>query len=226
MESPLNPKSPYGETKVIGEWLARDFGVAWGMSWVDLPNFNVAGAGSDDLGDTSVNNLIPMFFRALGQGQRPRVFGDDYPTPGGTCIRDYIHMADLASAHVAAAAWTESGVRAADILNVGRGSGVDRMGGTDIVSFVHGLDGNSGVVRRRAGDLPTTFAATVHVQRELGWRATKDLSEMAPSAWSAWQASHTARPHEQVHQPLYVYTVTQSMRTCPEALSAGAPPEI
>ncbi len=100
---PLTPESPYGETKVVGEWMAAASGVAWGLSWVALRYFNVAGAGRDDLGDTSVNNLIPMVFRALEQGQRPRIFGDDYPTPDGTCVRDYIHVADLAAAHVAAA---------------------------------------------------------------------------------------------------------------------------
>ncbi|HBJ73149.1 MAG TPA: UDP-glucose 4-epimerase GalE, partial [Actinobacteria bacterium] len=86
----LIPESPYGQTKVVGEWLAADQGTATGLSWVALRYFNVAGAGSDELGDDSVNNLIPMVFAALDRGERPQIFGDDYPTPDGTCIRDYI----------------------------------------------------------------------------------------------------------------------------------------
>ena len=76
--------------------MAAASGVAWGLSWVALRYFNVAGAGRDELGDNSVNNLIPMVFRALEEGRRPQIFGDDYPTPDGTCMRDYIHVADLA----------------------------------------------------------------------------------------------------------------------------------
>ena len=92
----FNPESPYGETKVIGEWLAKDLATSNALNWVSLRYFNVAGAGSDDLGDNSVNNLIPMVFQALEIGGRPKIFGADYPTPDGTCIRDYIHVVDLA----------------------------------------------------------------------------------------------------------------------------------
>ena len=118
----LAPESPYGETKVVGEWLSRNAGLADGVSWVALRYFNVAGAAHDELGDTSINNLIPMVFRALENGERPQIFGDDYPTADGTCIRDYIHVADLADAHVVAAARCESSM-SAEIFNVGRGVG-------------------------------------------------------------------------------------------------------
>jgi UDP-glucose 4-epimerase len=185
--APLLPESPYGETKVVGEWLTADSGVAWGLSWVALRYFNVAGAGRDDLGDSSVNNLIPMVFRALAQGRRPQVFGDDYPTPDGTCIRDYIHVADLAAAHVAAAARCEAGSSAA-AFNVGRGEGASVRQVLDVIADVLGRDLDAEVVGRRAGDPPATFAATGLVERELGWRADRDLSEMVASAWSAWQA--------------------------------------
>nr|MCU0296818.1 UDP-glucose 4-epimerase GalE [Candidatus Nanopelagicales bacterium] len=103
-DAPLAPESPYGQTKVVGEWMTRNAAVNHELSWTSLRYFNVAGAASPDLGDTSVFNLIPMVFRALSQGQRPQVFGDDYPTRDGSCIRDYIHVADLAEAHVVAAA--------------------------------------------------------------------------------------------------------------------------
>ena len=187
-DAPLNPESPYGETKVVGEWMARDCGVAWGLSWSALRYFNVGGAGSDALGDSSVNNLIPMVFRALDRGERPQIFGDDYPTPDGTCIRDYIHVVDLAEAHVAAAARCESGVRT-DVFNVGTGHGYSVREVMDMVSEVIGRDVDAEVVGRRAGDPPATWASTERIERELGWRASRDLRQMVESAWSAWQAN-------------------------------------
>ena len=117
------PINPYGETKLIGEWLMADVAAAHGLNWISLRYFNVAGAGAPELGDTGVFNLIPMVFRALSHGKNPQVFGDDYPTPDGSCIRDYIHVTDLADAHVAAVQRLEQG-RAAEIYNVGRGEGV------------------------------------------------------------------------------------------------------
>lgn len=183
-DAPLVPENPYGETKVVGEWLARDCGVAWDLSWVALRYFNVAGAGSDDLGDNSVNNLIPMVFAALQRGERPRIFGDDYPTPDGTCIRDYIHVVDLAEAHVAAARLCEVG-QAADVFNVGRGQGSSVREVMDVISSVVGTDVNAEVAPRRPGDPPTTFAQTDHIEETLGWSASRDLSDMVSSAWRA-----------------------------------------
>jgi UDP-glucose 4-epimerase len=188
---PLAPESPYGETKVVGEWLARGMGIAHGFSWVALRYFNVAGAGSDALGDRSVNNLVPMVFRALSNGERPVVFGDDYPTPDGSCIRDYIHVADLAAAHVAAADRCESGTRA-ESFNVGRGEGSSVLEVMGMISEVIGTDVNAEIVGRRAGDPPASFAATDKIERELGWRATRDLRDMVSSAWSAWSAQRSS----------------------------------
>ena len=191
-DAPLRPESPYGETKVVGEWMARDAGVAWGLSWAALRYFNVAGAGSDELGDNSVNNLVPMVLSALEAGRRPQIFGDDYPTPDGTCIRDYIHVQDLADAHVAAAARCEDGGRA-DVLNVGRGEGSSVREVMDVIGAALGRDIDPQVVGRRAGDPPATFAATDRITAELGWRATRDLRDMVASAWSAWQAYPPSR---------------------------------
>lgn len=190
--SELRPESPYGETKVVGEWMARDSGVAWGLSWAALRYFNVAGAGSDDLGDSSVANLIPMVFSAVDRGERPQVFGADYPTPDGSCIRDYVHVIDLAQAHVAAAALCEGGAAAA-AYNVGRGLGCSVFEVLDVIESVLGVGLDAEVVGRRAGDPPASFAATARIEAELGWRAGRDLPEMVASAWSAWQA-HRAEP--------------------------------
>ena len=186
-DSPLVPESPYGETKVVGEWMTRDQGIAGGLSWVALRYFNVAGAASDDLGDNSVNNLVPMVFRALADGDRPRIFGDDYPTPDGTCIRDYIHVADLAEAHVAAAAHCETHDSAV-ALNVGRGVGSSVREVMDMVSEVVGADVDALTVGRRAGDPPASTAATLRILETLGWSARRDLRHMVASAWSAWRA--------------------------------------
>jgi len=182
----LAPESPYGETKVVGEWMTKAQGVAHDVSWVALRYFNVAGAGSDDLGDTSVNNLIPMVFKAVEQGKQPQIFGDDYPTPDGTCIRDYIHVSDLADAHVVAAQFCEN-QRAAEAFNVGRGVGSSVREVMDMVSEVIGTQVNPEVVGRRVGDPPASTAATQRISLVLGWQAKRDLREMVSSAWSAWQ---------------------------------------
>ena len=183
-DEPITPENPYGETKMVGEWMARDAGIAWGLSWVALRYFNVAGAGSDDLGDNSVNNLIPMVFAALDANRRPQIFGDDYPTPDGTCIRDYIHVADLAEAHVAAARRCEER-QAADVFNVGRGQGSSVREVMDVVSATIGRDIHPEVALRRPGDPPATFAAIDLARAKLGWVASRDLAQMVDSAWRA-----------------------------------------
>jgi UDP-glucose 4-epimerase len=182
----LAPESPYGETKAVGEWMTKAQGIAHDVSWVALRYFNVAGAGSDDLGDTSVNNLIPMVFKAVEQGKQPQIFGDDYPTPDGTCIRDYIHVSDLADAHVVAAQFCEN-QRSAEAFNVGRGAGSSVREVMDMVSEVIGTQVNPEVVGRRVVDPPASTAATQRISQVLGWQAKRDLREMVSSAWSAWQ---------------------------------------
>ena len=186
-DAQLAPDSPYGETKVVGEWLSRNAGLADGVSWVALRYFNVAGSANDELGDTSINNLIPMVFRALENGERPQIFGDDYPTSDGTCIRDYIHVADLADAHVVAAARCESSI-SAEIFNVGRGVGSSVREVMDTIGSVLDRDIDPEVVPRRVGDPPASTAATDRIAKALGWRASHDLRAMVASAWSAWQA--------------------------------------
>ena len=105
--APCAPVNPYGATKLSGEWMVA--GTAEANAWhaISLRYFNVAGAGSPELGDPAALNLIPMILEALDQGRRPQVFGDDYPTTDGSCVRDYIHVSDLATAHVAAARLVE-----------------------------------------------------------------------------------------------------------------------
>jgi UDP-glucose 4-epimerase len=187
-ETPCRPLSPYGETKLAGEWLVRAQAVAHGLGHVSLRYFNVAGASSPDLGDAGAFNLIPMVFRRLDAGQPPLLFGDDYPTPDGTCVRDYIHVADIAAAHVAAVQRLAADPQAALTLNVGRGEGVSVRDVLDAVALVTGRDTDPLISPRRAGDAPAVVAVVDRIRAELGFEARHDLASMVASAWDAWQA--------------------------------------
>jgi UDP-glucose 4-epimerase len=185
-DSPTAPESPYGETKLISEWIIADVARTSGLQYTSLRYFNVAGAGAPELGDTGVFNLIPLIFRALSTGARPQVFGDDYATRDGSCIRDYIHVTDLADAHVAAAERLESGPARA-IYNVGRGEGVTVKEVMAAVREVTGIAFEYEVTGRRAGDPARIVAVADKITSDLGWSARHDLHDMVRSAWDAWQ---------------------------------------
>ncbi|MGZ4567975.1 MAG: UDP-glucose 4-epimerase GalE [Blastococcus sp.] len=185
-QTPTTPLSPYGETKLVGEWLTRDAAVASGVRYALLRYFNVAGAAVPELSDTGVANLIPMVFQRLSAGQRPLLFGDDYPTPDGSCVRDFIHVADLAEAHVAALAHLSDGGGNL-LLNVGRGEGSSVREVLDVVGSVTGLPADPEVRPRRAGDPARVVASNAAIRSALGWEATHDLRDMVTSAWAGWQ---------------------------------------
>jgi UDP-glucose 4-epimerase len=180
------PLSPYGETKLVGEWLLRDCGIAFGLNVMSMRYFNVAGAAVPELGDPGVFNLIPLVFQALAKGERPRVYGNDYPTPDGTCIRDYVHVADIAAAHLAAARALDAGATGAT-YNIGRGTGSSVLEVLDAIGRVTGLDTSYEVVGRRAGDPARVVAAVDRIQEGLGFQATYDLDQMVESAWAGWR---------------------------------------
>ncbi|ARD42262.1 UDP-glucose 4-epimerase GalE [Actinomyces gaoshouyii] len=190
-----HPINPYGETKLIGEWMMADAETAWGMRWAGLRYFNVAGAGWDDLGDMATLNLIPMVMDRLAKGETPKIFGTDYPTPDGTCIRDYIHVRDLATAHVAALDYLASGKEMAEhVFNVGTGVGASVRDVVAKVIAATGLDLVPEELDRRAGDPPQLIGDASRITRVLGWRAEYDLDDIVASAFSAWQADPN-RPH-------------------------------
>jgi len=123
-DSPKRPQSPYGESKLIAEWLLRDQGVAIGLAHTSLRYFNVVGSGYPDVYDASPHNLLPLVFEALLEGRAPKIFGNDYDTPDGTCVRDYVHVQDLAISHVAAAQRLTVGEPIEPAYNLGSGSGL------------------------------------------------------------------------------------------------------
>ncbi|MEV0323513.1 UDP-glucose 4-epimerase GalE [Streptomyces sp. NPDC050658] len=190
-ETPCLPMSPYGETKLAGEWLVRATGRAHGLATASLRYFNVAGAATPDLADTGVFNLVPMVFEKLTDGAAPRIFGADYATPDGTCVRDYIHVVDLAEAHVATARRLAASAAGTDLtLNIGRGEGVSVREMTDLINEVTGYDIAAEVTGRRPGDPARVVASADRIAAELGWSAKHDVRDMIASAWAGWVRLH------------------------------------
>lgn len=189
------PINPYGETKLIGEWMMADAERAWGLRWAGLRYFNVAGAGWDDLGDMATLNLIPMVLERLANGETPKIFGTDYPTPDGTCIRDYIHVKDLAAAHIAALDYLAGGQETTEhVFNVGTGTGSSVREVVSKVIASTGLDREPEELDRRAGDPPQLIGDASRIGRVLGWEPEHDLDDIVSSSFSAWQADPN-RPH-------------------------------
>lgn len=179
------PESPYGESKLIGEWLLRDQAAATGLRHTSLRYFNVVGSGSPELYDTSPHNLFPLVFEALLEGRTPRIHGEDYPTPDGTCVRDYIHVADLAESHAAAARRLAAGEQLEPVYNLGSGDGVSVRQIMDAVARVTQLPFDPLVGSRRPGDPARIVASGERAARDLDWRMRHTLDEMVASAWEA-----------------------------------------
>ncbi|MFF4209285.1 UDP-glucose 4-epimerase GalE [Streptomyces sp. NPDC001796] len=195
-DTPCAPMSPYGETKLAGEWLVRAAGRAHGIATVCLRYFNVAGATEPELADTGVFNVVPMVFDRLTRGEAPRIFGDDYPTPDGTCIRDYIHVAALAEAHLAAARRLAGGATGDLTANVRRGEGVSVRQLVTLIGEVTGDSTPAVVEPRRPGDAPRAVASSALAERELGWRARRGVRDMVESAWQGWLLHHPEARHD------------------------------
>ncbi|MEU7278083.1 UDP-glucose 4-epimerase GalE [Streptomyces sp. NPDC045431] len=196
-DAPTAPINPYGETKLAGEWLVRATGQAHGMATGCLRYFNVAGAARPELADTGVFNIIPMFFDRITRGEAPRIFGDDYPTPDGTCIRDYIHVADVADAHLAVARRLADQDGPGDLtVNIGRGEGVSVRELARVVAEVTGDTAEPVVGPRRPGDAAKAVASVERITKELGWTASYGVRAMVESAWEGWCLRHPeARGH-------------------------------
>jgi UDP-glucose 4-epimerase len=188
------PESPYGETKLIGEWLLKDAGVAHGLQHTSLRYFTVVGSGSPELFDASPHNLFPLVFDALVNGRTPRINGDDYATPDGTCVRDYIHVADLADAHVAAARRLAAGEAIEPVYNLGSGAGSSVRQIMDTIRDVTGIDFEPEVHPRRPGDPARIVATGELAARDLDWQMRHTLQQMVATAWEARQKAGDAYP--------------------------------
>lgn len=188
-DDPTKPINPYGETKLFGEQMLAACQRANGLRWIGLRYFNVAGAGDPNLGDPAILNLIPMVFERLDAGKNPLIFGGDYPTPDGTCVRDYVHVQDLAVAHIEALDYIEKsgGDLKFHTFNVGTGTGNSVREVIDVVAQVTSIPFTAEVVERRAGDPPRLIADAGRIQEVMGFKPRFDLPQIVQSAWDAWQ---------------------------------------
>ncbi|MDN4478694.1 UDP-glucose 4-epimerase GalE [Demequina sp. SYSU T00039] len=189
-ETPTSPESPYGETKLIGEWLIRDQMRATAMAGApltatNLRYFNVVGSGYADIYDASPHNLFPKVFTAIQAGRAPQINGTDYPTPDGTCIRDYVHVSDLAAAHVVAAQRLDAGEPVEFVYNLGSGAGTSVKEIVDAIIAATGCEQEAVIGPRRAGDPAIIVATGELAARDLGWANRHTVTQMVESAWAA-----------------------------------------
>lgn len=191
---PKRPASPYGESKLIGEWLIRDQAVATAeaaapLRHTSLRYFNVVGSGDPTVYDTSPHNLFPLVFEALIEGRTPKIFGDDYDTPDGTNVRDYVHVADIAAAHVVAAQRLEQGEPIEPAYNLGSQNGLSVKQIMDAMARVTGIDFTPEVSARRPGDPDRIVATGDLAARDLDWANRHTVDEMVRTGWEARRAA-------------------------------------
>jgi UDP-glucose 4-epimerase len=188
-EHPQNPINPYGDTKLAFEHAMRWFHQAYGLNYLSLRYFNAAGADADgDFGEdhTPETHLIPLVLGAVaGKRDDVRILGTDYPTPDGTCLRDYIHVTDLARAHVVGLQKLISGDVGSQPFNLGTGHGYSVREVIDVVRKITQRDFRVREVERRPGDPPALVAAVGRARELLGWTATESgLDNIVTTAWN------------------------------------------
>lgn len=190
--NPFAPESPYGESKLAVEKILGWFDRAYNLRYVALRYFNAAGAALDNsVGEdwTNTYNLIPLVMKAaLGVTPSIKVFGTDYPTPDGTAVRDYIHVVDLAKAHVKALDYLRR-TNASNTFNLGTGKGSSVQEVIDTALRVSQRDLKVERVARRPGDPAAIWADASRAERELGWKAEYDLETIINTAWN-WHSQH------------------------------------
>lgn len=192
--APLRPENVYAESKAMMEKVIEWYGITHGLRAVSLRYFNAAGASNDGvIGEDwrITTNLVPLVMKAvLGASGPVKVFGDDYPTPDGTGVRDYIHVEDLASAHVAALEYLAAGGTPIAV-NLGTGVGTSVREILTLTAHVAGRPVPHDIVARRAGDPAVVFADATLAATTFGWRARYQIDDIISSAY-AWHAASTS----------------------------------
>ncbi len=189
---PKRPASPYGESKLIGEWLIADQARATADSAAPLRHtslryFNVVGSANPTVYDTSPHNLFPIVFEKLIAGETPRINGDDYDTPDGTNVRDYVHVGDIAAAHVVAAQRLAAGEPVEAAYNLGSQNGLSVKEIMDAMARVTGVDFTAEIGPRRPGDPDRIVATGELAARDLDWQMRYTVDEMVRTGWEARQ---------------------------------------
>ncbi|MBN9215470.1 MAG: UDP-glucose 4-epimerase GalE [Microbacterium sp. SCN 70-200] len=187
---PKRPASPYGESKLIGEWLLRDQGIATAsdpqpLRHTSLRYFNVVGSADPVVYDTSPHNLFPIVFEKLLAGETPQINGDDYDTEDGTNVRDYVHVGDIAAAHVVAAQRLASGAPIEAAYNLGSRNGLSVKQIMDAMARVTGIDFTPKIGPRRPGDPDRIVATGELAARDLDWANRYTVDEMVRTGWEA-----------------------------------------
>jgi UDP-glucose 4-epimerase len=192
---PTRPINPYGHSKLMIEQILADFSKSYGLQYVILRYFNAAGAHESSVIGESHNpetHLIPIVLQQLlGQREKVSVFGSDYDTADGTCIRDYIHVTDLASAHILALEALLTGKKSAEVYNLGNGLGYSVKEVIETCERVTGVEANVVMTERRAGDPAMLVASSQKILSELGWKAERNLERIIADAWK-W---HQQQPY-------------------------------
>jgi UDP-glucose 4-epimerase len=178
------PLSPYGQTKLLSEKLISAVAKAEDLSAISLRYFNVVGALRDEFADNSKDNLVPKVFAALKAGKNPEIYGSDYPTKDGSCIRDYIHISDLAKAHLVALEKVFT-TKVDEVYNVGSGTGYSVTEMINQIAESIGKAITPTLSPRRPGDTAQLIASIAKIERDLDWKPERSLKEMIDSAWQA-----------------------------------------
>jgi UDP-glucose-4-epimerase GalE len=185
----LNPINPYGKTKLACEWLLQDYQTAYNINYVALRYFNAAGADTEgELGEEHEpeTHLIPLILNAAKNKTSTSIFGNDYATPDGTCIRDYIHVSDLANAHIKALEYIFKNAQSG-IFNLGTGKGYSVREILDTTKEVTSIDIDEVISERRAGDPDSLVAKSDSAQQTLAWQPKySDIENIIKTAWQ-WQ---------------------------------------